>query len=286
MTAATVPARPVSLSARMSAELAGRLGPYAQRLDWDAGQLAAYQRDRLRMLLGHAAGHSPFHARRLRGLDPDRFEVGANGVYDGAKSKTVGEKLPNGQSPWALGNLPLAASDTSHREHRAGAHASAGDPWAQQWGSTHSASYGAYYVAQYLPRAEIVLAHGVADLAALVVERERLQAANATAQARALAISAPPTGGSSHPTSLAAITTEPGRRSRPGPIRRSSMPQRYCAMVASSFPAASTMLALRSICSLQRSIIPSPTPGRSFRRHPDGPTSATLPAACSLMPVC
>ena len=76
MTAATVPARPVSLSARMSAELAGRLGPYAQRLDWDAGQLAAYQRDRLRMLLGHAAEHSPFHARRLRGLDPDRFEVG------------------------------------------------------------------------------------------------------------------------------------------------------------------------------------------------------------------
>lgn len=44
----------------------------------------------------------------------------ANGVYDGAKSTTVGEKLPNGQSPWALGNLPLAASDTSHREHTAG----------------------------------------------------------------------------------------------------------------------------------------------------------------------
>jgi uncharacterized iron-regulated membrane protein len=47
----------------------------------------------------------------------DRFEVGANGVYAGVNSKTVGEKLPNGQSPWALGNLPLAASDTSHREH-------------------------------------------------------------------------------------------------------------------------------------------------------------------------
>jgi uncharacterized iron-regulated membrane protein len=47
----------------------------------------------------------------------DRFEVGSHGVYDGANSKTVGDKLPNGQSPWALGNLPLAASDTSHREH-------------------------------------------------------------------------------------------------------------------------------------------------------------------------
>ncbi|MDQ3761532.1 MAG: PepSY domain-containing protein [Actinomycetota bacterium] len=50
----------------------------------------------------------------------DRFEVGSNGVYDGASSKTVGEKLPNGQSPWALGNLPLAASDTSHRGHATG----------------------------------------------------------------------------------------------------------------------------------------------------------------------
>ncbi|MGH3788043.1 MAG: PepSY-associated TM helix domain-containing protein [Pseudonocardiaceae bacterium] len=47
----------------------------------------------------------------------DRFEVGTHGVYDGVASKTVGELLPNGQSPWALGNLPLAASDTSHRGH-------------------------------------------------------------------------------------------------------------------------------------------------------------------------
>lgn len=32
----------------------------------------------------------------------------------------MGEKLPNGQSPRALGNLPLAASDTSHRGHTSG----------------------------------------------------------------------------------------------------------------------------------------------------------------------
>jgi uncharacterized iron-regulated membrane protein len=50
----------------------------------------------------------------------DRFEIGSNGVYDGVNSKTVGELLPNGQSPWALGNLPLAASDTSHRGHATG----------------------------------------------------------------------------------------------------------------------------------------------------------------------
>jgi peptide/nickel transport system substrate-binding protein len=37
------------------------------------------------------------------------------------------------------------------------AHASAGDPWGQQWGATHSASFGAYSVALFLPRSEIDL---------------------------------------------------------------------------------------------------------------------------------
>jgi peptide/nickel transport system substrate-binding protein len=37
------------------------------------------------------------------------------------------------------------------------AHAVAGDPWAQQWGATHSASFGAYSVADFVPRREIVL---------------------------------------------------------------------------------------------------------------------------------
>jgi len=58
----------------MSAELARRLGEYAGRSSWDAGELAGHQRERLRVLLAHAAEHSPFHARRLRGLDLSRFE--------------------------------------------------------------------------------------------------------------------------------------------------------------------------------------------------------------------
>jgi len=76
MTAAAVPVRHTVLQARASAELTRRLGQYTQRLGWDSGQLAAHQRDRLRALLGHAAEHSPFHARRLRGLDPGRLEAG------------------------------------------------------------------------------------------------------------------------------------------------------------------------------------------------------------------
>lgn len=37
--------------------------------------IAARQRERLRALLAHAREHSPFHARRLRSVDADRFEL-------------------------------------------------------------------------------------------------------------------------------------------------------------------------------------------------------------------
>ncbi|HET7014710.1 MAG TPA: hypothetical protein VFI65_12415 [Streptosporangiaceae bacterium] len=65
-----------ALPARMSAELTWRLAQHARRLGWDAGELAACQRERLRILLAYAAEYSPFHARRLRGLDLSQFEAG------------------------------------------------------------------------------------------------------------------------------------------------------------------------------------------------------------------
>ncbi len=76
MTATTVPARHACLPARVSAELTWRLAQHTSRLDWDAAELAAHQRQRLRVLLAYAAEYSPFHARRLRGLDLSRFEPG------------------------------------------------------------------------------------------------------------------------------------------------------------------------------------------------------------------
>ncbi len=76
MTATTVPARHASLPARVSAELTWRLAQHTWRLGWDAAELAAHQRERLRVLLAYAAEFSPFHARRLRGLDLSRFESG------------------------------------------------------------------------------------------------------------------------------------------------------------------------------------------------------------------
>jgi phenylacetate-coenzyme A ligase PaaK-like adenylate-forming protein len=64
-----------AMRARFGTTLSARLGPHVERLGWDAGHLEAFQRDQLRRLLGHAMACSPFHARRLRGIDPDRFEL-------------------------------------------------------------------------------------------------------------------------------------------------------------------------------------------------------------------
>src|SRR3954464_3368170 len=63
------------LRTRLAEGLAGHLPQHLQRLSWDADRLADHQRRRLRALLAHAIERSPFHARRLRGLDADRFEV-------------------------------------------------------------------------------------------------------------------------------------------------------------------------------------------------------------------
>jgi phenylacetate-coenzyme A ligase PaaK-like adenylate-forming protein len=63
------------LRARMAAAMGGLLPGHVRRLAWSPGELAAFQRDRLRALLARAIEHSPFHAARLRGVDPGRFEL-------------------------------------------------------------------------------------------------------------------------------------------------------------------------------------------------------------------
>jgi phenylacetate-coenzyme A ligase PaaK-like adenylate-forming protein len=63
------------LRARVSGAVGGQMPQHLERLGWDAERLAACQRDRLRALLARAIAGSPFHARRLRGVDPDRFEL-------------------------------------------------------------------------------------------------------------------------------------------------------------------------------------------------------------------
>jgi phenylacetate-CoA ligase len=46
------------------------------RLSWNADAIRAAQREGLARLLAHAAEHSPFHARRLRGIDLDAADPG------------------------------------------------------------------------------------------------------------------------------------------------------------------------------------------------------------------
>lgn len=58
---------------------AGSLKDHAQkqlpRIRWDREQLAAHQRNQLRALLAHARRRSPFHARRLREIEIEQFEL-------------------------------------------------------------------------------------------------------------------------------------------------------------------------------------------------------------------
>src|SRR5262245_14869431 len=60
---------------RVRAEFEARMPEHVERLRWGADRLAAHQREKMRALLRHALAHSPFHARRLAGVDADRFEL-------------------------------------------------------------------------------------------------------------------------------------------------------------------------------------------------------------------
>jgi phenylacetate-coenzyme A ligase PaaK-like adenylate-forming protein len=63
------------LRQRYQAEFLRRAPEHVARVSWSAAQIAVRQRDGLRALLAVARERSPFHARRLRGIDPDRFEL-------------------------------------------------------------------------------------------------------------------------------------------------------------------------------------------------------------------
>jgi phenylacetate-CoA ligase len=63
------------LRARMATAIGGRMAGHIERLGWGADQLADLQRTRLRALLARALDRSPFHAARLAGIEPARFEL-------------------------------------------------------------------------------------------------------------------------------------------------------------------------------------------------------------------
>src|SRR5919199_4238271 len=62
------------LRAQFQTALLAGIPEHLQRLSWNAEQLRPARQDRLRRLLAHAVTHSPFHRRRLAGVDLDRLE--------------------------------------------------------------------------------------------------------------------------------------------------------------------------------------------------------------------
>lgn len=55
--------------------VAATLGDHVGRLDWPRERIEHHRDRRLRLLLGYARERSPFHARRLRDIDPDTATV-------------------------------------------------------------------------------------------------------------------------------------------------------------------------------------------------------------------
>lgn len=60
----------------VQADLSASAAAHFARLSWNAEEIRSEQRRGLARLLAHAAEHSPFHARRLRGIDLDAVDPG------------------------------------------------------------------------------------------------------------------------------------------------------------------------------------------------------------------
>jgi phenylacetate-coenzyme A ligase PaaK-like adenylate-forming protein len=72
----TAAADAAAFRARFQARLLAGLPEQLERLGWGAERIRSDQRDRLRALLAAAIAGSPFHARRLCGVDPATFDLG------------------------------------------------------------------------------------------------------------------------------------------------------------------------------------------------------------------
>ena len=58
-----------ALRDELAAALLASFPEHVERMSWGRARIAAHQQGRLRDLLAYAAEHSPFHARRLGGID-------------------------------------------------------------------------------------------------------------------------------------------------------------------------------------------------------------------------
>ena len=85
-----------------------RLPEHLDRLGWSTERIAAHQRDALRRLLRIAIDHSPFHAARLHGVEPERFELSdlvSLPIMTKAEMIAAYDDAPNGLDARALESL-------------------------------------------------------------------------------------------------------------------------------------------------------------------------------------
>jgi phenylacetate-CoA ligase len=64
------------LRQRFQTATARALPDHIERAGWSGERIAVHQLQQLRRLLAHAIAHSPYHARRLSGVDPRAVELG------------------------------------------------------------------------------------------------------------------------------------------------------------------------------------------------------------------
>lgn len=62
------------LRQELATRLQAAMPEHMERLHWSADRIEQHQRAGLRRLLDHAVAHSPFHRRRLAGIDPASFD--------------------------------------------------------------------------------------------------------------------------------------------------------------------------------------------------------------------
>lgn len=71
----TVPETIEDLRHRFQTATAEALPTHLERSGWNGARIASHQCQQLRRLLGHAIAHSPYHGRRLAGVDAAAFEL-------------------------------------------------------------------------------------------------------------------------------------------------------------------------------------------------------------------
>jgi phenylacetate-CoA ligase len=126
------------LRASMQAELLARTPNHIERLRWSRERIESSQRAGLRALLAGAIENSPFHRRRLGGIDPSRFALADLGslpvmtkaeMMESLDEVFTDRRLNRGRAEQALAATVARARPDRRRVHRLGLGWKFGSAW-------------------------------------------------------------------------------------------------------------------------------------------------------------